>query len=360
MKHRIVRLSLALGVSAITASSPFAPAASAGIPAYSLVGTFDLPTGASAFDVLPDGRVIAIIGDDIVRQSAISGSAYEPLGSLPAGTVSSFGASFLRLSPDGSTLAVGNNTFGDGNAVHTLALAALNTGAPTPTTSWSIPNTEAHWTDNDTLFVSGFGAQAIVSEIDLAGATARTVIADIAGASGGITTDGTYLYTSNGFDFGPGGSDVGEVRAFRLSDIASLAAGDALSFETQGRAVADALSGASLGFDSLGNLLVGGGDFFGSGDVGYAAIVDADAVAAALGGGPIAPDSAELRLTPRLATDSYSLRFSPATGELLITFFDNTTFAAGTTVYRYQVPAPGILIFSGVWFAFASKRRRAS
>ena len=88
-----------------------------------------------------------------------------------------------------------------------------------------------------------------------------------------------------------------------------LAAGDALSFETQGRAVADALSGASLGFDSLGNLLVGGGDFFGSGDVGYAAIVDADAVAAALGGGPIAPDSAELRLTPRLATDSYSLRF---------------------------------------------------
>lgn len=350
------------GVAALIACAGVAflsSAALAGVPPYALVGTFSLPQGASAYDVLPDGRLIAIVGNDIVRQDAINTSSFSPLGSVPAGTVGSFGASFLRVSPTGSTIAIGNNVFGSGNAVHTLPLGALSTGAPTPTTSWTLPNTDAHWADNDTLFVTGFDSQARVFELDLAAASTRAVVSDIGGASAGVVTDGTWLYTGNGFDFAPGGSSTGDVRAIRLSDIASLAPGATISFETQAVPVARALSAASLGFDALGNLLVGGGDSGAPGQIGFAAVIDADTVNSALLGGSLATDSDGARLFAAGATDSHFVRFSAATGELLVTYYDNSIFAPGATVYRYAIPAPGMVAFAGVFLAFGSRRRRA-
>ena len=63
-------------------------------------------------------------------------------------------------------------------------------------------------------------------------------------------------------------------------------------------------------------------------------------------------------LTPRLATDSYSVRLNSVTGELLVTYFDNTTFAPGATVYRYAIPAPGALPSLALAGALAARRRR--
>lgn len=355
MRYVIASLSCALIVAGL------APTAAAAVPPYAQVGSFELPASTTAYDVLPDGRAVAVAGSDIYLQDVASQSGFTRIGAVAPGLISSFGASFLRLSPDGSTIALGDNDFGPGATVLTLAFASLDTGSATMPAIWSSDNTDACWLDADTLVVSGSGfAGTMVREIDLGTATSRVLIENIDGASGGITSDGTYLYTANGFDFSPTGSNTGEVRAFSLADIAALTPGTALDFEAAGVPVADALSGASLGFDPYGNMLIGGGDAFGSPpDAGYAAVVDGASIAAALLGGPIAPDAAELRLTPRLASDSYFTRFNAATNELLISYYDNTTFSGGLTVYRYAVPAPGMLIFTGTWFAFAARRRRA-
>lgn len=326
---------------------------SAGLPVYSLVGSFDLPANVSAFDTLPDGRLVTFVASDFWIQDAPNSSDWSRAGSLAPGVISPFGASFVRASPDGMTLAIGDNNFGIGAAVHTLAFASLDPMSASATTAWPASNVDAHWADDNTLYIAGAGASGEVREIDLSASSSRVVVTNIGLSAGGITSDGSHLYAGNGFDLGGGASNTGEVRAFAWSAITSAAT--PIDFAA-GAPVADALSGASLDFDPLGNLLIGGGDVFGgSGDFGSAAVVDGDAVSAALLGGPIAPDASELRLTPLSPDHSYFTRFNAATNELLVTFFDNTSFEPGATVFRYAVPGPGatvlllVLLRPGRW-----------
>lgn len=334
-----------------------AGAAVAGLPAYTLVGTFELPAGTEAFGVGPDGRVVATVSGEIFGQDSVNGPGFSRLGGIDPALVPSFGASFLEVSPDGSRIVIGDN--GQGNLVHFVETGALNPapGMNTATTSVGVDlNFAAFWHDDATLFVtgsSGFGAASFVMEITgltSSAPSARTVVSNVGGSPGGVSTRNGWLFTGNGFDNGPGGSETGEVRAFSMAGFASTA----LDFEADGVAVADALSASGLGFDSLGNLLAGGGDFFGSGDAGYAAVIDGDAIGAALAGGGIAPDASELRLVPGTEFDFYSIRANPVTGEVLVSFFGSDT------VYRYAVPGPG-----GAWvFAVglgvgATRRRRA-
>ncbi|HBS28484.1 MAG TPA: hypothetical protein DEB06_03310 [Phycisphaerales bacterium] len=329
----------------LAAPAPFttpAPALAA-LPPYTPVGTFQLPAGTHAYTVAPDGRLLAIVGPEILAQSELNGSAFSRLGGVDPALVPSFGASFLEVSPDGGRLAIGDN--GLAGAVHLVSAGALDPapGAFAPTTPVAVPNNfTAHFLDSDTLLVggsAGFGAASFVEELTALGAPApltRTVITNIDGAPGGLASRNGFLFTGNGFDNGPGGSETGEVRAFPLASLALAP----MDFEGAGIPVADALSAVSLGFDALGNLLVGGGDFFGSGDAGYAAVIDSDAIDAALWGAPvapIAPDSAELRLVPATPLDFYSIRHNPVTNELLVSAFGSDT------VYRYAVPAPGSL-----------------
>lgn len=332
----------------------------AGLPAYQPAGSFELLPGTHAYDLLPDGRMLTIVNDALWLQREINDSSFMNVGSITPGLISNFGASFLRLSPDGSTIAIGDNVFGPESSVLLLPYASLDPGAPTLPARVPSPNTEALWTGPSSLLVTGSDSSGtLVTQIDTAALTGRTVIGNVNGAAAGITSDGAFVYVGNGFSFG-GPSMTGEIRAFPLGAVTGAAT--PLDFEAQGLPVADALTASSLGFDGAGNLLIGGGDFFGgSGDVGSAAVVVADAIALALAGGGIAPDSAELRLTPRAPTDSYFPRWNAATGELLITYFDNTTFVGGTTVYRYVIPAPGsagLALLVGLTAAARHRRAR--
>ncbi len=317
--------------------------AEANPPPYTLVGSF--PLSGDAFDILPDGRIVTISGSTISMQSAINGSAYAAIGSVSPGLVSSFGASFLRVSPSGSSIAIGDNNFGSGASVLLVSSASLNTIAPSSAVSIASPNSEAVWSGESTLFVSGFGSGPIVSRIDVASAITTTVITGIGDGSGGVALSGSRLFVGLGYD-ASGGSHTGDVRAFDLASVS----GDSSTGFSSGIQVARALSASSLSFDSLGNLIIGGGDFFsGSGDFGYAAVVDGASIEAALAGGAFAPDSAETRLSPAGSNAFYGARFNPVTQEVLV--------IADGTAYRYAIPAPsGVALFA--MMAFASRRRR--
>ena len=334
-----------------------APSAFADLPPYELVGSFTAPAGV--WDVLPDGRLVTLTGASnptVSVQDAINGSGYSALGEIStAAPIASFGASFLRVSPSGGTIAVGDNNFSPTASVYTFAFADLNTGSPAATQRFVTPNFDAAFGDDDTLFVTGADSGTFASgvyRLDLSSPAtpAALVIDDLGGASAGIVVNDGVLYTGNGFDTAPGGSATGEVRAVELSALAS----GPVSFEAGMTPVAATLSAASLGFDPLGNLFVGGGDSFGMPqDLGYAAVIDGDAIAAALGGGGFTP-GADLELSPASDPNAlYTVRFNAATDELLV--------ATGGVVYRYAIPAPGVV---GVAFAalpmIARRRRRGA
>jgi len=328
------------------------------VPAYELVGMYQLPAGAGAFDALPDGRLVVMVGDQIVSQSSLNASAFAPLGSVPAGLIGSFGAAFISVSPNGQTIAIGDNRAGSGaQNVLLLDASALNTGGPTAPVLVGAPNYHANWADDSTLYVTGvadFSSPGVVTRIDvptITSATAWTVVTGINGASAGVVTDGTYLYTANGYDFAPGvGSETGHVRGFSLASLPTKDAGVPVDFESAGVLVADVLSGSPLGFDPFGNLLAGGGDF-GGGDSGYAAVVDGAVLSLALSGGPAATGADGLMLAPAGA-QFYTALFNRGTNELLVWAFGDPT------VYRYAVPAPGATSLLAAAGLMAARRRR--
>jgi len=332
---------------ACTLTPAFTRHARASVPDYALVGSFDLE--GSTWNTLNDGRVISIDQSGIIRtQTNVNSSGFTTVGSIDASLLSSFGgASFISVSPDGSTIAIGDNNFGAGASVLVVQTSALDASQPTAVTSFAVGNFSAEWFDNSTIAVAGgdnASGDAVVTQLNTTNGSTQILVNDIGGASSGITIHDGFLYTGNGFQFG-GPSETGEVRAFALADLAS----STLSFETQGITVTDLLSAGSLDFEAEGNLLVGGGDLFGgSGDFGYVGVVDAEDVDAALLGGPAA--LAALELTPDPAVDFNTVRFNDFTGEVLIE-------AAGV-IYRYQVPAPASAALALTAVTCAARRRR--
>lgn len=348
----IVQTSLCVGCRALGAavvSLCVSSAAFAAIPPYTLAGSYALPA-SGPYAVGSDGRLLVMRGSTVLRQSAANSASFEVAGSVDASLISSFGASFLSVSPDGSTLAIGDGNFSAGASVHFVRAADLSASAPAAVRSVVVGNASAAWLDNSTLFVSGadpsFNSQ--VARVSVTSLTSDVVINGIGGASGGVAVRGGRLYTGNGFTFNaPGvGSRTGDVKAFDLSAFGA----SPVNFEASGVTVARALSAASLGFDGVGNLLIGGGDLFTpGGDRGAAVVVDGDAVAAALAGGGIAPVGSTLRLSP--AGDVfYGVAWNEATQELLV--------VGDGTVFRYAVPAPGVVAVFAVASAANPRRRR--
>lgn len=326
-------------------------------PSYSLVGSYT-PSVAGVWDIaragVAAGRAYTLTsGGEIHLQAAANSAQSSLVGRIDASLLSPFGPAFLSLSPDGSTIAIGDGNFGAGARVHLLSVSALHPALISTPSSVASANTSAHWASGSTLYVSGSDASlgSVVTSIDASTLDARVVVSNIGGASGGVVTDNQFLYTGNGFDFAPGGSDTGEVRAFSLAAItAAASSGAPLDFEAAGRPVADALSASSLAIDALGNLFVGGGDFFGgSGDLGYAAAVSASAIQAALAGGPIAPDTEERRVSPN-GVDFYGVTFNTVTGEWLV--------SASGTIHRFAVPTPAATALGALAIALTTRRRR--
>lgn len=305
------------------------------------------PVGAGSFssvaDALPDGRLLSATGNGIFIETGVATGVFELVASVDSGV---FGGApdpaFLRVSPDGSRIALGGG-FGKPLAVFDTAEIG-SAGSPTlidasNADAFSVNHFDAEWMDNSNLGIAGgnFGDPAFVSLLDITSDTMAPInpiiIENINGASGGITFDSAgRLITGNGFGNGGPGSDTGWVKAFDPSD---WSIGSPADFESDGIFIGDMLSASSLSMDGEGNLFVGGGDFS-EGETGYMGVLSATALSnALLGFGPIdINDAAQFSRLDPLGTGFgfFGSSFNDVTNELYVT--DGATWWA-------TVPSPG-------------------
>lgn len=336
----MTRLLAACGLAATALLTNVCPVIAAP-PAYTLVGSYPAP--GPTFDVAPDGRIYALSGNAILRQIDVNGPAFHQVAQLPAGSINAFGASFIRFSPDGHHLAIGDGNFTSSAAVYIVNADPLDTAATSAApasivSTISSPNFDAAWNSSSELFITGARSTdfvPLVNRVDItspSAPTVATVITDVGLASGGVALRSGNLYIGSGF------LPTGEVRRF---DLGALTPSSPAPFAS-GSLIGSYLSASPLAFDNVGNLLAGGGDTFsGTSETGYAAVVD------------LADPSNFLRLSPAGPTASYSVNFNHATNELLV--FDSLN----NTVHRYAVPAAPTAGLLGLGVLFVSRRRRA-
>lgn len=304
---------------------------------YLLVRTFELPAGASTTDFFPDGRVVTLIGDQVHVETSVGSGNFTLHGTLPLADIGQFGAVFLRVSPDGTKLAVGN---GGGASFFDFEVGVFD--FDTLMGEWfPVDHFDAEWFDGTSLALTAgdFISPSVVSILDTLSDPQNpinpVVVDNIGGGSGGITFDEQdRLYTGNGFElFGPSGT--GTVKAFDAESwMPALKGEPPVDFENDGILIVDVLSAAPLGFDAKGNLYVGGGDT--EPDFDFVALVNALAVADALNGfGPADPqDPTQVRrLDPDEANEFnfYTVDYNQATNELYLRNFGETT------VYVYGI-----------------------
>jgi hypothetical protein len=304
---------------------------------YHAAGSFSLPS-SGPFDTLPDGRVVVLAGDSVRVETASGSHTFATVGTLPDAHISSFGAAFLRVSPNGSQIAVGNNGGTSPDFVYQVGVfpfPALSGG------KWfNAIHSDAEWIDEQYIALTAgdvvtFSQPSFVTRLDTLSASTTspanpTFINNIGGASAGIAFDAARdLFTGNG-SASSGPSVTGQIKAFSQSAwSAAITNGTPINFETAptAKSIGIVLSAAPLGFDAAGDLLVGGGDFSGVGN--YAAIVRASAVATALGGGAAvnpADPTQVLRLDPEpMSSDKfYSIVANPARNEVEVVNFGST------------------------------------
>jgi hypothetical protein len=302
-------------------------------PPYVGVGAFTLPTGSTAFDDAADGRLVCITeAGAILRQSSINGAIYTPLGSLPAGAVPSYGAGFLRISPDGANLAIGDN--GAANHTFIVPLASLNTSGPTSPQSIPVANFDGAWADNSTLYISGspdFSTPPGLFRVNLTTSTAAQVVSNIGDGSGGVAIRAGRVYTAIGYD--NGGLLDGQVRSF---DLSTLNAAPAPVLFSTGLLATQASTGNTLDFDGAGG---GGAD---------------DIIVAGFGGVTLVDLATAQRydLPGLSSTGFYSALFNDSTGEILVRDFGSQT------VLRFAVPGPACTPMLALAALFATRRRR--
>lgn len=330
------------------------------------------PVGAGSFFVaagaLADGRLLAVTGASVFVESGVGTGAFQRVADFEAGVLGpgmhTSDPSFLTVSPDGSTIALGAGT---GRPVVVFSAAALGTaGSPTVlgagnTRSFNVGHFDGRFATNTQLALTAgpFGSATFVTMLDVTSSVGSpvnpTVISNIAGASAGIGFDAQgRLFAANGFATGSG-SPTGQIRAFdQAAWMAAAAGGAALNFETQGTLIGEVLSGGALTFDAFGNLFVGGGDFGAGFDAGYLGVLNASAIAAALGGGgPVNTlDPEVLRRLDPLGTGFgyFGATFNAFTGELIIT---------GDALWYATVPAPSAAPLLAAAGLLAWRRRRA-
>ena len=296
---------------------------------------FSMPGPGFNFDVLVDGRLMGISGNELFMETGLGTRIFKSQGPLPGLKTGPYGPSFLKVSPDGSRFAVGD---GKGN-IGIFNMADLSG-------KWvAMCHLDAQWADDAILAVTHgeFGEPSQVSWVDVVAqkASPAILIQNIGGAPAGIAFDSQgNLFTGNGFkSVGPSGT--GTVKYFpRNLWQSAMNSHTPLDFETQGQVIVDLLSGSSLGFDHQGNLYVGGSDAFGEGkDVNFAALITRGALDEAIRNNvPIDPANARAvhRLDPdrQNATSRYTLNFNPVSRELYL--------SSDARIYVCQVGGLGI------------------
>lgn len=321
---------------------------------YQLVASFELPIGAAVFDVLTDGRIVTIVDADIHVENAAGTGAFSVFDALPDADIAGFGAAFLRVSPNGMRLAVGNNGGASGSSYQVGVFDLL-----TLTGTWfSADSFDGEWVDDDLIaLAAGDFATGVITVLDTTSPdplnpTNSVVIENIGGASGGITFDPAgNLYTGNGF-MNAGPSGTGAVKMFdQASWSAVLSGGTPIDFEESGILIVDILSAASLGFDGEGNLHVTGGDFD-LPKVDFVALVRAAAVQNAiqgLGSADIKDPAQVRRLDPDADDDFnfYSANYNPVLGRIYVRSFGaNTTYVYATVASIPTVSQWGLIVMT--------------
>lgn len=319
----LVRAAVAAGLLVAASIAHAAP------PAYVSAGSYQLPSANSAFDAGADGRLVCITeAGAIVRQNAVNGGVYTPLGSVPADSVPNFGAAFIRVSPAGGPerFAVGDN--GAANRVYVVGAAALSTAGPTTPQTIAAPNFDGAWAGTNTMYVSGapdFSTPPSLFRLDLTTGTTTQVVSNVGNGSGGVAVRGGRVYTAIGFD--AGGVLDGQVRSF---DLATLNAATTPVPFFSGLLATQASTGNTADFDALGNIIVAG--------FGGVTLVDLA--------------TAQRYDLPGLSgTGFYAALFNDATQEILVRDFGSAT------VLRYAVPGPGVAA-TLAWGGLLSQRRR--
>ncbi len=274
--------SLIVGVAFVAAPST---ARADAFAAYQITGSFTVPSGSGPYDVLADGRVIALDGDTVYLETALRSRMFALHGTLAGADIPGFGAAFIRVSPDGTKIAVGNN--GGTTTGFKVGVVDFNTLGGV----WFDANHFlAEWIDNTNLAIAAsdfFNGSSVTvldtTSVDAANPTNTTIVANVGGASGGIAFDlDGNLFVGNGFSsIGPSGT--GTIKAFtQAAWLAALLGGSPLDFENEGMLIVQVLGASPLRFDVEGNLLAGGGSAAPENDA--VALVRASAIADALAG----------------------------------------------------------------------------
>ncbi len=284
--------------------------------------------GPTLFDNLSDGRIVMVTtqlddpfdttGDaEVFVETSLGSRTWQSLGDLTlaaGGQWYATGGAFLEVSPDGSRIAVGDNSLSTQHVGVFATADLLSVGAAAMSIDWyTAPHSTAAWYDNRYLAVNrGDFSTSQVSLLDTdspVGSSINTdIITGVGGASSGLTFDvDGNVYVGNGFDTQPGGSETGDVRQFLAADWQNAwSTTTPLNFELDGTLYASMLSASSLEFDNEGNLFIGGSDFFGGGDANFLGLVENPAQGS--GTRTFDPDTT--------ATSFYQLDYNQVTGEL--------------------------------------------
>lgn len=358
---------LFMRIAALVAAMVFAAVAdqaiAIGIDDYQLMRSFSLPApnglsgGQVLYDPLPDGRLLLLNGTTLSVETGLKTGTFNTLGNI-AGFSPAFGPSFFAVSPDGTRAIAGTG----GNSV--TVFDTNNPSNPSTASNYPISDFSGAWIDNRYLAIANSvsSTNSRVQVLDTITSSAATVVGNIGGASAGVAFDSAgNLYTGNGFDAVAGGSSAGWVKAFSAASWQNaLATNTPLDFEASGAPIVDLLSAYPIGFDASGNLFVGGSDIFGTGDSGYAALVDAEAVANAVAvpqsTPPITPGSSAAvlrKFASASAFDTPYWNFNAATGELYLSY----AFTDGPVNVYAAVPEPScILLFVAAGMLLLTRR----
>ncbi len=275
-------------------------------------------------------RLLAATGHTVYLWKTFGGSEWMSVARL-ATEEAAMDPAFLAIAPGGEKIALGT---GLARPLWVFPWSALSARAPlrlegseAQARAWHLDYYSGAFRDGRYLFINAGGKTLGTSDVYAIDTEAETdeitlIVSSIPGASAGIAFDGSgNLVTGIGWD--PLDERTGEIKIFGAAEIdAALTGRGDLDYESEGHVVATGvLSAAFLAFDDHGNLIVGGGDVFGStGNFGYAAVIDAAAVQrAAEGGAPASSDEiTELDPDPCRNDDSTQVVYVPGVDMLLV------------------------------------------